>query len=244
MDGLFDLRFDALETGALVQFEVDPPNGSMGTFFNVGSGSPSVFIGSVNQEGGFAVSISSGSTGLYVFRALITDLAGNTAYAGGDAGISMLYIPDGSNSPYVTDYSGQSPVYFKPPSSVGLSSSRGRWLDSVDRQFDLGESGLDHELLPLGSSRGTVEQRAVELGSALSSYLELQVGHAVETVSGGAAWSRTSTDAVPILANALTDYMSMSIAVRVEVRVEGFANAGLKPRDQRENLLAPSNGSN
>jgi hypothetical protein len=174
--------------------------------------------------GGLGVTL--GSTGLYVFRAVVTDVAGNTAYVGGNTyGVSMSY-----------DLSQRS---MKPYSNLGGAESTPPNA-SKDSQFALQSADFELDL----SQTSPSDAKASELGNALSSYLEsgLDVQTSVEPL-GLAPLSRL-LESVPALANALSDYQIANIGL---VKSDQAGDLLRKVKENSEAypkpILAPPNGS-
>ncbi|NBS21594.1 MAG: hypothetical protein EBS75_08035 [Betaproteobacteria bacterium] len=213
-DNAFSLSLTGAETGAspLGLLTVDLPDGTDSNFVTAGNG---ITIGEL-RGGIYQVSLA--SEGSYVFRAVLEDIAGNTAFAGT---IAMFYRTD---APYRTDGTAN---FMRNPTENDTSSQGGAETPA-DRSFDLG-FGAQTALVPASES---AEAHAVKLGEALVAYISppaelspvqssapldfpVLQGSAIGSVSG--------------LATALSEYQSTHYPVMKESAVLGLFDASEKP---------------
>jgi hypothetical protein len=162
------------------------------------------------------------ATGDYTFRALVTDVAGNTA----DSTFTMVYVSLDVEA--MKPYSNLGGAESTPPNAL------------MDSQFALQSADFELDL----SQTNPSDAKASELGNALSSYLEsgLDVQTSVEPL-GLAPLSRL-LESVPALANALSDYQIANIGL---VKSDQAADLLRKVKETSEAypkpILAPPNGS-
>jgi hypothetical protein len=232
VDASFTLDVVGEEAGSALSFEVDPPgNLSITSFEPIGSGF--TFNG-----GSFTVgqdySVTLGATGIWVFRAVVTDVAGNSGYAGHIS----LGVFDSTDE--VASYSGDfSPIYMKPEGGGGIGGGTSS-SPSNDSQFALQSIDFELDL----SQTSPSDAKASELGNVLSSYLDsgLNVQTSVEPL--GLAPSGRLLESVPALANALSDYQIANIGL---VKSDQAADLLRKVKEPSEAypkpILAPPNGS-
>jgi hypothetical protein len=236
-DSSFSLSVGPIEGNSTILFEVDPPgNQSLTSFYAVGpdysfSGPGSLTIGSLGQ-------VTLGSTGVWVFRAIVSDIAGNTAFAGGsggDLGVSMVFVLSTNDVAELTDYS---PLYMKEESS-STSGAGGFPRTISDKGFSF-PSYAESTGLEIDPS----DAKASELGAALSSYLDSRSSVQTSVEPLRVATSSRMLESVPALANALSDYQIANIGL---VKSDQTADLLRKVKEASETypkpILAPPNGS-
>jgi hypothetical protein len=155
---------------------------------------------------------------------VVTDVAGNTAYAGAD--LTLVY----DNSV------GEAMKPFSNAGSLESTSSS----PSKDSQFALQLAGVELSL----SQANPSDNKASELGNALSSYLDSNASGESSVEPLQLASPSRFLDSVPALANALSDYQIANIGL---VKSDQAGDLLRKVKENSEAypkpILAPPNGS-
>jgi hypothetical protein len=232
VDASFTLDVVGEESGSALFFEVDPPgNLSITSFEPIGSGF--TFNGglfTVGQD----YSVTLGATGIWVFRAVVTDVAGNSGYAG-HISLGVFNATD-----EVAFYSGDfSPIYMKPEGGGGIGGDTSP-SPSKDSQFALQLAGVEVSL----SQANPSDTKASELGNALSSYLDSNPSGESSVEPLQLASPSRFLESVPALANALSDYQIANIGlVKSDQAADLFRKVKENSEAYRKPILAPPNGS-
>ncbi|NDF51800.1 MAG: hypothetical protein EB116_17270 [Betaproteobacteria bacterium] len=234
-DAQFALDVVGEEIGSQISYEVDlPGNQSITNFVPVGSG---FTFGGGSFTFGSDASVTLGATGVWVFRAIVTDVAGNSGYAGGFASLGVFL----STQEAVGYGDNFAPVYMKRPGVAG--SIDGDSLPPTrDSQFSFTEVDSDSSL----EMSSLADSKATALGQALVSYLDGDTSRQAVGQAGEVDAFTRPTPSMAILAEALSTYQMArptTLAPLQSVSADLVRKIDEESESYRKSVLAPPSGS-
>jgi len=224
----FSVAVTGGESDSTYNYFVDPP-GTVGEI-------------TLGSAGAFGLSLSIGSdfgsgtqfdSGIYVFRAVAFDVAGNSAGLG-----TMAF--NWTHDVDVSTGEPPQPNYFPLQADQSVATSQGG-RPIRDAGFDLLDAGYD----VTWAEPDPAEAKALALGAALSRYLNpsSDVDLTSSSIVTSEEATKSASSSIPALANALSEYRALTSSLKPKEELVDPIRRMTEQREYVQTPLVPPNGS-